>query len=261
MVWIMLLACRPDAVTCGEGTVLDGTTCVPVATDTEPTDSDTGTAPEPEPLLRDDFDDIDLEVWEHGDWALGITQLDPAQVSAGDGVMSIEVRKDGSQWLGGELLSQETFGHSEWSARIAGPEDTGTVCAFFMYGAVVLEDTWVSNELDFEILDGRVMMTSFSQWRLEDGWPGDGPTHETTTWEAPEGFLVSDWHTYTFRYAPDAVSFFVDGELATTLEAAVPLGEMHVRFNHWTTDTWPAVGGPPDSDQRCRVDWIEGSPL
>lgn len=266
---LLLAACTP-ALTCGPGTREIAGVCTPPPTDTDP-DTDTDTAEEEEQeeeeeeeeevLLRDDFDLIDPSRWSYGTWRLGITQLSSEQVTAsssGELTLSHVPGEGEGEWLGGELYTAANFGHSTWTFRLSAPAQTGTVCAVFLYGAVVVGDTWITNEIDVELVGGQVWFSTYSQWRPEDDY-GDGPTHRSVVWASPAGFDVSAWHEYTIDYAEDGVTFWVDGQPAAAITDAVPLGRMGLHINHWTSDTWQAVGTPPAGEVlTCRVDWIEG---
>ena len=267
---LLLSAGCTSRLTCGPGTSDHDGVCVPVGgpdSGGQPA-GDTGVAGDTggpgdtgvpvTPIFADEFEFLDTDLWALADWLLGDTQFAADQVVA-DGILTLTHEDDGGDgWKGGEAYSHATFGHARWSARVAAPAETGTVCAFFLYSDVLNGDSAIVNEIDVELLAGAVWFSVYSQWRPEDEYT-QSATHRSVVWSAPDTFSVSDWHDYTIQYTADGVRFLVDDELATEITEVVPLGEMRVRFNHWTSSTWTDVGTPPAHQPlTCRVDRVVG---
>jgi beta-glucanase (GH16 family) len=221
-------------------------------TETEDTGSSTGNA------FLDAFDALDPKVWGTANWTLGDTELSEAGVSVDDGALLLSHAWGDDAWSGGEIYSEAAFFYGTWTARIAAPTQTGTVCAFFFYDAVSNGDSYIVNEIDFEILDGRVLVGTYAQWRPEDGYE-KGPTRDYTWWTPEADFELSEFHEYGLTWTSEQITFFVDGEtIAQT--TVVPKDDLPVRFNHWTSSTWPEVGTPPAGETlTCRVDHVEAS--
>lgn len=216
---------------------------------------DTGDMPPPDDLLRDDFDALDDVVWGIGDWTLGDTALVQRNVSAHDGLLDLRHRgSTDAGWTGGEIYSMDEYSSGVWTARVTAPTDPGTVCAFFFYGWTDDANGGETNEIDVELLAGKAMVGTYAGWHESDGYE----TSATREWQWVDGDATGT-HDYQIDWTADVVTFSVDGAPAASFSTAVPAGDLALHFNHWTTDAWDDVGGPPAAnDLHCLVDWVAG---
>ena len=209
--------------------------------------------------FHESFDTLDLERWSIAEWGIGLTRFGPDQVAVADGLLDLIHLSDDGQWLGGEVYTQQSFLYGTWTARLAAPAEAGTVCAFFFYNE--WEDdrgTLRANEMDFEIMDERLIVTTLAGYRAIDG-ETPGPTVQYSWWDTPDDFRFSDFHEYTLEWAVDTVRFSVDDILVAEFAQAVPQGPIHVHVDHWTEAEWADVRFPPPEEPiHCRVDWIRG---
>jgi len=252
MLWWILVACGDDIPLYDGGSTQVASVC-----DSGSPDSGSPTLPWD---IDDEFDSLDLKTWQEGTWTLGLTQLGPDQASVADGLLSLAHRWDDSvpgaeTWRGAELYSYRTFTQGRFQARIAAPDEPGTVCSLFLYGT---DADGLVHELDVELLSAEpdtVRVGTYAGWRKSDGYKA-GPTRDTVTWQQGS-FNSSDWHDYGISWDADAVTFDVDDVVIGSV-TVVPWGAASLRLNHWTSSTWPEVGGPPAADSVCRVDWVRG---
>ena len=207
----------------------------------------------------EDFTSLDPDRWHIADWQLGDTQLSADRVSIADGVLTLEHQRLEGTWSGGEVYSAENLLHGTWTARLAAPSEPGTICAFFFYQTIALQDTWFVDEIDFEVVAGQVLVGTYALWRPEDGYES-GPTRQVADWwSPPKGMDLSDFHDYQLVWSADAVTFTIDDQLIATISSAIPANPMQIHFNHWTSSTWKDVGTPASGDpMRCRVDSLTG---
>ncbi len=258
LAWLACAAAErtPDAeATVAVGTDADlGTDDSGAAADTghADTSADTDTGGE---ILRDEFDAFDTVRWAIADWTLADTAFVARNVSVHDG--SLDLRHRGSTvagWTGGEIYSLDEFSSGVWNARITAPTEPGTVCAFFFYSWADDADGGVTNEIDVELLAGKAMVGTYADWHEGDGYE-TSPTHEWAWVEAENAGA----HDYGLAWTPAGVAFTMDGVEVAHFTTAVPAGNMALHFNHWTTDGWDDVAGPPDAnDLHCTVDWVAG---
>ena len=156
-----------------------------------------GTAPAQEAgSFSDDFTYFDTVRWSKGVHTLGRSYLDPSNVDVSGG--NLRIALPARSYEGGEVLTNDLLGYGSYSARIKLPNTPGSITGFFLYKSPDYE-----SEIDIEIYNDttrRIMFTTDA---------GGRQTHTETLplpFDPTSGFLE-----YRFDYAPDAVTFYVDG--------------------------------------------------
>ena len=66
-----------------------------------------------------------------------------------------------------------------------------------------------------------------------------------------------DYHEYRFDWSPNAVSFYADGSLLTTMTESVPTLPGHIILSHWSNGDPGWSGGPPVSDAVITVEYFK----
>ncbi len=250
----LLVACDPGATDSADSAADSG--------DTADTGSDTGsdtadTADTARDLLFDEpFDALDTRKWLAADWKLGETQFDPRNARIANGGLNLLHGSDGAGgWTGAEVYTAELFHSGIFTARVFGPKEPGTLCAFFFYG----ENAGIVNEIDVELMDGVAWFAVYRDWTEADGYE-QSATHRSASWPFPDGFDVAAAHEYRVDWRADDVAFYVDGSEVAAL-AMVPNAELAIHLNHWTSSTRPEVHYPPADRLMCRIDGVQGAVL
>lgn len=182
-----------------------------------------GTAPAQEAgSFSDDFTYFDTVRWPKGVHTLGRSYLDPSNVDVSGG--NLRIALPARSYEGGEVLTNDLLGYGSYSARIKLPNTPGSITGFFLYKSPDYE-----SEIDIEIYNDttrRIMFTTYA---------GGRQTHTETL---PLPFdPTSGFHEYRFDYAPDAVTFYVDGRPMKTWNDGIPQTSMHLMLNSWFP-TW-----------------------
>lgn len=137
------------------------------------------------------------------------------------------------------LQSREAFLYGRFEVRMQSAEGSGLVSSFFLYNRDV-NCNWpaVNNEIDIEMtgnLNGSVQFTTHY------------PFLQSYTYIHPLDFNPhAGLHDYAIEWEPEAVRWFVDGELAYVQDAAYVGGLQHpmrLMMNLWAADS-PAWVGP-----------------
>ncbi len=207
---------------------------------------------------------------EYGGYRLGMAELVFDLAYVDDGVCHLPLVDDpAGDYRGTQLASIDEVSFGRWTARMSGPTTPGTVCAFFGYDAIEGDEgcgypAWVAEEFDFEIVDGKVLVGTYADWRPCDGFE-DGAVslydghiaREEYLWTPPPDFDLTELHEYTFDWSPEAITFFIDGVPIDTITEAVPQDDVRLMVNHWTDSFWD--GFPPSPPvEGCAIDAIWG---
>lgn len=218
-------------------------------------------APTPGPVdeaaFVEAFDEIDPALWQAGTWRLGLTQLGEEALRLRAGALELHLQRRDGGWRGAELFRLASATEGRFEASLQVPDVPGSVCAFFLYGT---DEAGLVDEIDVELLSARpqeVWFGTYAGWAPADGY-GEGPTRASFVWSDPD-FDHRDWHRYGIEWRADRVAFFVDGVEVGAVSVS-PRGAAAPRVNHWTTDTWGEVAGPPRADATCRVDDVVLAP-
>jgi beta-glucanase (GH16 family) len=200
-------------------------------------------AASPTPGFLDGFAALDPARWTPGDHVLGLSRLRPEDVTVADGTLRLGLpagSTDGAEVRGTAALSGGTV-----RARMRVADAPSSLTGFFLYAPPDL-----ASEIDIEILDdasGTVMFTTYASGR------------QTHTERRALGFdPTAGFHDYAIAWAPNRVTFTVDGEPMRTWTNGVPKAPMNLYANAW----FPAwLAGTPPVDARATViDEIEYLP-
>jgi len=191
----------------------------------------------------DDFTYFDATRWSVGDHRLGRSYLDPANVSVDGG--NLRIKLPARTLEGGEILTNDLHAYGSYSARIKLPHAPSSITGFFLYKSPNYE-----SEIDIEIFNDstrRIMFTTYA---------GGRQTHTKTVLLPFD--TTARFHQYRFDYAPDAITFFVDGQPMKTWYDGIPQTSMHLMLNTW----FPAWldGRRPKRTTYTNVDWIQHTP-
>jgi beta-glucanase (GH16 family) len=144
----------------------------------------------------------------------------PDNVSVGGGTLKLTARlqeANGYPFTSGRVESagKREFKHNRVEARIKLPVGVGLWPAFWMLGHDVHQAGWPQcGELDIMENVGYGDWVSFALHG--PGYAGDTPVNGRFNPRTP----VSDWHEYRVETSPEAVRWYVDGELAKTATRA-----------------------------------------
>jgi hypothetical protein len=158
-----------------------------------------------------------------------------------------------------ELFTAESYRYGRFEARLRFAEGDGVVGSFFLWkdGSEISGTFW--NELDFEKVGASCLLETNAFFGLP------GAVH-VQKHPAVTG-ICGDFHTYTFEWTPDYISFVVDGtevrrEVGATAAAYAEnaTAGMQIRFNVWPGDA--SFGGnfsPDILPVHQYVDWVQYS--
>lgn len=157
----------------------------------------------------------------------------------------------GGQHLCGEVQTRAIHGHGTFEARLTAEAVSGMNSAFFTYIGPVHGKP--HDEIDIEILgrDGPVVSLN----RFVAGQP-------ITPVELPVANGVPV--TVAFRWAPDRITWYLDGQPIHEEMAPLPQTPQKIYFSIWATETLTGWMGPfavPQAPVVLRVDWVGFTPL
>lgn len=158
-----------------------------------------------------------------------------------------------------EVYSSQSYSYGRFEASIRFAPGSGVVGAFFLWkdGSEVPGTFW--NELDFEKVGEECGLDTNAFY----GDPEKVHTQRITV----EGDLCNDYHTYTYEWTPEYISWLVDGTEVRreTGEAVTAFSEnasegMQIRFNIWPGDaSFGGVFDPTKVPAHQFVDWVQYS--
>jgi endo-1,3-1,4-beta-glycanase ExoK len=190
--------------------------------------------------FRDDFDSFDSSRWIKSDHVQGRTDFSPNNVIVDNGYLRLRIPSGTTN--GAEIESVEYYGYGTYRARIRTADAPSSITGFYLYRSPDLY-----SEIDVEIYNDGTGSTDFVTYA------GGERTHY-----ASRDFRFdpsADFHTYRFDYDPDAVQFYIDGNLRQTWTDGVPDASMKLLVNTWFP-SWLS-GEAPDTGRATRIDWID----
>jgi endo-1,3-1,4-beta-glycanase ExoK len=212
--------------------------------------------------FHDPFDAVDAGFWFTSDgWSNGPHQncaWSRTAVEIADGILRLRfLPGDGGSDPGhlcGEIQTRATYHHGTYEARIRTAQGSGLNAAFFTYIGPVHEAP--HDEIDFEILTrdtGRVSLNTFVDGTQHNGTtvPVDPPTDQA-------------FHTYSFTWEADGISWFIDGTEVHRAEGILPVTPQKIFLSHWGSDTFVDWMGPFEAPQApviMEIDWVAFTPL
>jgi len=212
----------------------------------------TSLAPATQILLQDDFSDnapLDPAIWSYNRYAAvdnpsfnGQTQMEQYLPTVSNGALQLTVQTynptgPGNSFLGSEIISNQTFNNNTFIddsggiaftavARIVNPTP-GMVGGIFAYN--YNSSTGLDNETDFESLSNTAAsQNDQEQTNVYSNQPlGTG----NPQFVADPG--LTNYQTYTMEWFPNAVLWFIDGQLVRESTAVVPQGPMAFHLNFY----------------------------
>jgi endo-1,3-1,4-beta-glycanase ExoK len=199
--------------------------CSDMTTDPAP-DAPEARAPQPAPVVVEEFDGPSFGEWYADTHPLGRGSVRAEHVALGGGRAALSLAAGG--WDGAEILTSTRYGPGAYEARMRTPHAPGSLSAFFLY-----QGGATSDEIDIEIFnDGtrRIMFTTFVAGKQTNNVTATLPFDPTAA-----------YHDYRIEWAGKSVRFLVDGVVMQEFRRGVPRSAMYVMANTW----WPVwLSGP-----------------
>jgi beta-glucanase (GH16 family) len=147
------------------------------------------------------------------------------------------------QW-GGQL-------YGRYTVRFRSEEIPGFKMAFLLWPD---SDNWAEGEIDFPEIGsleaGNTLYANvYPKGDLASGYPGENSTFTTDTQAVESG-----WHTAAIEWAPDRITFVLDGQVVGTVTDGVPDTSMHLVLQ---VETMIDASKPAsDVSGHLQVDWV-----
>jgi endo-1,3-1,4-beta-glycanase ExoK len=208
----------------------------------------------------DQFESLDRDRWYiSSGWANGPHQSclwHEDRVEVEQNILRLELSTDprGDRDLScAEIQSNEWFGHGTYEARMKVPFAPGANANFFTYIGETQDRP--HHEIDFEFISPQEPM-------LQTNFFIDG-TGEREEFVPAIG-ADEDFRTYSFVWEPDALRWFVDGELIREeIGTELPTEDQKIYLSIWSTDLlvdWMGLFEPTDAPMVLEVDWVSFTP-
>jgi endo-1,3-1,4-beta-glycanase ExoK len=223
----------------------------------------------PRPGFYDNLSSYNTTIWRKADWTSpGNCQNTVQNITHNGGVMKLELNDTpagGYDYSCAEYQTKAEYGYGIYSARIKAASRSGVVTGFFVYHG----DHWGApdhNEIDMEILGNAPTKVHLNYFTNGIGVNGE---HEQDIDLSPviSGFdASSDYHTYTFEWRNNRISWSVDGISVRTATVSIPTIPGKISVNLWTPNyaDWTTPGAftytPPGTPIHSRVDMIQFTP-
>ncbi|TDE02788.1 family 16 glycosylhydrolase [Jiangella asiatica] len=233
----------------------------------------------PSPLYElvwaDEFDGtaVDTSKWHHRTDVKGWSSQRPENVTIGDGLMTVHLRKErhrGMDYTGGGLVSTVPFRYGYYETRMKANAGSGWHPAFWTGasdGTTTFPD-YSRTEIDgFEIDTHQTHRTRHNIWLWLPGQDPDGPEEAGGRAHAPVitsgvydlGFdTAAEFHTYGFEWTEDQVKYYVDSVLMYTASYPPLRYTQHDYANVWLSVLAIGFQGSPGVDDTAlpaQVQW------
>ncbi len=194
--------------------------------------------------------------WTNGDWQ--DCEWSGRAVQVRDGLLTLFhiPAQDARPALCGEVQTNAFLQHGTFEARIRTPRASGLNASVFTYVGPVHGAP--HDEIDIEILTrdpGVMTMNTYVA-----GQPHGGGT-------VPSAAPFDDgFRTVVFRWAPDGITWFLDGHKVhrTAPDSPLPDHAQKLYMSFWSTTTltdWMGRQGPRDGPLGYEIDWVAFTPL
>jgi len=175
--------------------------------------------------------------------------------------------------LGAEIYSLQSFSVDtglEFEARVrSSVVDSGLVSSIFAYAQ---DAQGLADEIDVEVLtaqpSNQFLATSWNNWGEAGSAYGDG-VHHLGNNLALANFDYKAWQTYTVRWFPNRVEWYLNGALVNQVDSPVPDLPLSIRSNFWAADSnWtqaynsllmPTTDSALNQHSRYDIDYIKVS--
>jgi len=202
-------------------------------------------------LFHDDFEGTSLDgtQWTVADWKLGRARLGntPKVVNgmARLKVQTFDPKHPGQDFVGTEIDTVQTFpigSGLEFEARVRFSKlPAGLVPSLFTYTSWTSSSDVLSDEIDYEFLTKQIRKAPKGQkpaqvttWHdFDNTHPSYDSTHENSQNVPVAGLDYSQFNTFTIRWLPNEVDWYVNGTLIHTATTAVPQQAMNLCLNFW----------------------------
>jgi endo-1,3-1,4-beta-glycanase ExoK len=185
--------------------------------------------------FTDNLSSFDTTRWQKSNWANGLPfgcKFNPANITYSGGKMNLKITETPTGTYDcAEYQSLGVYGYGTYSARLKAASDSGVITAFFVYTG-----NWGQvnhQEIDFEIFgeDPHIAQLSYYAYGIGHGT------------EINLGFdASSDYHTYTFVWSPEQITWYVDGiQKQVSVTAPGPLPPAKIMVNLWNGDNSPGM--------------------
>jgi hypothetical protein len=173
--------------------------------------------------------------------------------------MLLSLAAEASAVASAELYQNQTYTYGRFEARLRFAAGDGVISSFFLWkpGSEVAGTFW--NELDFEKLG--------ADCHLQTNPLYGAPVVDHSEVEALDADLCSEYHTYTFEWAPTYIAYLVDGvevrrdegEAAEAFAVNASAG-MQIHFNIWPGDeTFGGNFDPAILPLQQYISWVQYS--
>lgn len=195
--------------------------------------------------------------WTNGDWQDCHWSEKAVAVQEGMLVLShIPASGDGGPPLCGEVQTRARFHYGTVEARIRTPRQSGMNASVFTYAGPVHDSP--HDEIDIEILTrdpGVMTMNTYVSGQPHNG----GTTPSDTAFD-------EDFRTVGFRWAPEGITWFLDGREVhrTEPDSILPTHPQKLYMSFWSTATltdWMGHQEPQDGPLAYEIDWVAFTPL
>lgn len=208
----------------------------------------------------DDLSSYNTARWRKADWTNGppwnCGYLEQ-NITHNGGAMKLELddtNAGGYDYSCAEYQTKKEYGYGTYSAQIKASAESGVVTGFFVYHGP--EGTPDHDEIDFEFLGEEPTQVQLNYF------VGGVGGHEHIV---DLGFDASTaYHTYTFKWEPDSIAWFVDGIWVRQVwspQNDLPRIPGKIIVNHWTPDNgWAGAFSYPGTPIHSRVTMIQFTP-
>lgn len=176
----------------------------------------------------DSYDDAEMELpsWSNG--GMFNCGWNPGNVSFSNGKMCLKIDSDGNGgYTGGECRTKKYFGYGMYQVNMKPISNPGVVSSFFTYTGPSDGTKW--DEIDIEFL-------GYDTTKVQFNYYTDGVGNHEFLYDL--GFDASkSFHTYGFYWAPNSITWYVDGDPVYTAWENIPNTPGKIMMN-----VWPGIG-------------------
>lgn len=223
-----------------------------------------GTGPVVDPRFklkwRDDFDSFNDSRWSKQTHTFeeNLARFTPSNVVVEGGLLKLKVTKVANQdreYSAAEVATKETFTYGRFAARIKFCAGSGMVSSLFTYKQDI-SSGW--QEIDIEFL-GYLVNPNRIQYNLISG------THANRVYQPKVvntiGSPTAEFHDYAMEWAPDGITFFVDGNLMWKGVQPAIKDAQTLHMNAWPTNnavtSFAGPFNPAAVPCEAQYDWVE----
>lgn len=220
--------------------------------------------------INNDFDSHDPTIWDFSDgsWDGNLSRFQSQNVEFIDGVLNIVMKKEFA--AGGYSLAEHGvvqdkdytsaeyrtktngYRYGVYETRMKPPAGSGYVATMFTFHDPKSEN-WKEIDVELEGMSQDRFTTNLIKGPV---WPTDHIAQETVP---GGGFNTLDWHTYTIKWTPGKIEWYVDDKSVRVQTQYVPDAYCKIMLNFWITSYGTSFGGPNDGNtypMSHKYDWF-----